>query len=163
MKYASNDRGIVPVLVVILVAVLVVAVGVAVYNVSKSNHKDVNTSATSPTPVPTSGMASSQPTPTPTPSDTDMIVAAVKAHLSSSGQTPVSGTKIILSKLQGDDAMVNVSGPAAGGVFELLKKNQGSWSVVFDGQNISPATESSLGFPQGFSSTGLTNTVLYTY
>jgi hypothetical protein len=52
MKYVSNDRGALSVLVVILVVVLVAVVGVAVYNFNKSSQKqkDAQTNA-SPSPA----------------------------------------------------------------------------------------------------------------
>ena len=60
--------------------------------------------------------------------------------------------------------MVNVTAPQAAGNFELLKKSGSSWSVAFEGQNLSPTDEQNLGFPAGFTSTGtFTNIVLYTY
>jgi len=48
VKYVSNDRGVLPVLVAILVVVIVAAVGVAVYNVGRSHQRVAQTVSTSP-------------------------------------------------------------------------------------------------------------------
>lgn len=163
MKYASNERGMTTVLAAIVVVLIIVAAGFAAYSWNKSKTGDSQTAKNSSSPS-TSPSSTATSTPAPTPSDQSLITAAVKANLSSSGQTPASGTTLTLAKLEGNYAMVNVTGAQAGNSFELLKKSGDSWDVAFEGQNISPTQEQNLGFPTGFTSTGTFSTaVLYTY
>jgi hypothetical protein len=165
MKYTTNERGALPIIVALLVLVLIAIVGVALYNAnnSKGTSKQATTSTTSPS---ASAVATASPAPsaTPAPTDQSLIAAAVKAYIQNHGPAPAAGTKLTLTNLSGENALVTIGGTGAGS-FELLKKSQGTWSVRFDGQNISPAMETSLGFPQGFSNSGssATSTVLFTY
>jgi hypothetical protein len=50
MKDSSNERGMIPVLVVVFAVVLMAAIGVAVYNLQKSQQKDAQTVNVSPSP-----------------------------------------------------------------------------------------------------------------
>jgi hypothetical protein len=158
-------------LVVILVVVLVAAAGVAVYNVQKSRQKDAQTVKASPSPATSpastaSPVATPTPTPTPAPTDQQLIVAALKSYYSSNGRTPNAGSRFTLCKLQGDYAIAGYFvGSGAGGGEAWLKKSQGAWSVVWEGQNYDPATQASkLGFPQGFGNSCSSNSpVIYTY
>ena len=168
MKHLSNERGALQVLALILVLVLVAVVGVAVYNVSKSHQKATEVASTSPSasasPV-TSASPTATATPAPTPSDQEQIVAALKAHYASNGQTPKAGSKFTLCRLENGYAIVGYSvGSGAGGGEVWLKKSQGTWAIAWEGQNYNPATQaSSLGFPQGFGTSCTSNTVIFTY
>jgi hypothetical protein len=130
MKYVSNDRGALPVLVVILVVVLIAVIGLAVYNASKSNQKDAQTVNASPSPS-ESPVASVSPTATPTSqSDNDLITQAVRAYNSQSANDTVTGITIVGSNAKGDGA---TPGTASGYEF-IAHKDNGSWKVVYRGQ-----------------------------
>ena len=167
MKYLKRQEGMVLPLVVGLVAVVIVVVGVAVWQLQKAKASPVASSSPTPTTVvqasstPTASLA---PTATPAPSDSSLIVSAMKSDISSRGSSPSAGTQLILRKLEGNYARVDVNPPHGGGYFELLKRNSsGTWSVSFWGQNISPSQEVSLGFPSGFSNSVDTSQVVFTY
>ena len=167
MKYLSNDRGVLSVLVAVLVVALVAVLGVAIYSANKSHQKNAQTTSASPSPA-TSQASTATPvatlTPTPAPTDQDLITAAVKTDIAKRGSVPPSGSKVILRKLQDNYSKVDVSLSNGPGYFELLKKSGGTWTVAFQGQNIDPSTEAQLGFPQGFTNTGsFQSTVLFTY
>jgi hypothetical protein len=168
MKYISNERGALPVLMVILVVVVIVAAGAAFYNVSKSHNKDTQTANVSASPSPNNSPASTAspittPTPTPAPTDKELITSAVKAEVAGRGITPAKGSQLLLRNLQGNFVWVDVSIPI-GGYADVLKKSQGQWTVVYSGQNLDPTMEARLGTPQGFfSNPGQQSGVLYTY
>jgi hypothetical protein len=169
MKYSSNERGMVPILVIVLVVVLVAAAGVAVYNVQKSRQKVAQTVNSSPSPSSSSSNASpaatATPTPTPAPTDQQLITEALKAYFASHGSTPAHGSQLILHKLEGNYALARLAvNSGAGGGMILVKKNQGAWSVVWEGQNGLDTAIKQYGFPQSFNTYGSAgSTVLYTY
>jgi hypothetical protein len=85
MKYVSDDRGVVPVMLIVLVALLIIVGGYAFYNVT--HHANGEQASNSKTPTPSSsplGSASpAAPTPTPTPSSVfDITSLGVKFTLS---------------------------------------------------------------------------------
>lgn len=162
MNYLADQKGVMHILVAILVVVLVLAAGVAVYNVSQSNKNTTDSTTASSSP---STAATASPTATPVASDQALIIAAVKARESTGGQSPATGSKVILCKLQDGYAsvMVTVSSGAGGGDL-LLKKSQSSWAVSYEGQNLDDATAAQLGFPQGFANACSSQSpVIYTY
>jgi len=100
------------------------------------------------------------------PLDKDLIVETLKAHYLSNGQNPNPGNKFAQCRLEGDYAIIGVaSGSGTGGGEVWLKKNQGVWSIAWEGQNYDPATQASkLGFPVGFgNSCSSSSPVIYTY
>jgi hypothetical protein len=165
MKYVSNERGVLPILVALLVVALLAVAGLAVYNVSKSHQKDSQVAQGSPSPS-ASLRAGASPASSPTlaPSDQNLITAALKANDAKKGPTPGPGSKYILCKLEGDYASVGSIQGTGGGGDLLLKKSQGVWSIAYDGQNLSEATASQLGFPAGFVNVCSSQSpVLFTY
>jgi hypothetical protein len=135
MKYTSNERGTLPLLIVILALVLVVAAGVAVYNVSKSHKNDTRRATHSPSP-PSSPTASSAATATPTSNDTEMILSALQAQCVA-GQGDHLGAGVT-PDIRGDLAKVSVTcvGATGGtsGYVAILKKINGTWTIVYSGQ-----------------------------
>jgi len=71
MKFTSNERGAMPVLLGILAVVLIAVIAVAFYNVSKARNKDAQTSTSSPSPA-------SSPVSTVTPTTTPVNMFVVK-------------------------------------------------------------------------------------
>jgi hypothetical protein len=165
MKYISDERGMVPVLVVVLVVVLVAAVGAAVYNASKSNNKNAQTVNSTASPSPDNSSASTAspvatPTPTPAPTDQELITNVLKAHWSGS----LSGNKIILNRLEGNYALASIKVTnGVGGGETYLKKSGGTWTITYETQNEDPNEIAKLGLPSDFFTRTALNTVLYTY
>lgn len=54
MKYTSNERGVLPIVVALLVVALVAVAGFAVYNASKAHNKDTQSLSVSPSSSPVS-------------------------------------------------------------------------------------------------------------
>jgi hypothetical protein len=67
MKYVSNERGALPLLVAILVVALFGVVGMAVYNANKAHNKEASSTGVSSASPVGSPVAAASPTPTPAP------------------------------------------------------------------------------------------------
>ncbi len=137
MKYLTNNRGVLPILVAVLVVVLLAAGGVAIYNVSKSNKKLPQTVVTSPSPR-TSPATSVSPvaSATPGPTDQQLILSALLAQcVAGQGDHLGSG---IAPEIQGDLAKANVTcvGATGGtsGYQAILQKSSGKWAIIYSGQ-----------------------------
>jgi hypothetical protein len=140
VKYLSDERGVMPVLIAILVLVLVAAGGLAVYNVSKSHQKTAaNVSSSSPSPS-TSPKASASPAatamPVSTPNDTALILSALTTQcVAGQGNHLGSG---ITPDIQGNIAKASVICVGATGgkssYVTILQKNSGTWTIIYSGQ-----------------------------
>lgn len=165
MSYLRKQEGVAQLLVVGLVAVVVVVVGLAIWQAQKSSNKsDPATPKATATPA---AQSSPSPTPvaTPVPTDQELITSLVKSNLEKGGNKPSSGTVLRLYALQGDYALVGILvSSGVGGGENLLKRSNGTWTIVYDGQNLDGTKAASLGAPAAIANSGSSSSpILFTY
>jgi|ERR1022692_122740 cytoskeletal protein RodZ len=146
MKYLKNEQGNVIPIALVLVVVIVI---VAILAVRAHNKADQVTSSPTPSAVVTT---STSPTVTPiAATDDELIASSIKSYDLANNVAPASGTTLKLTKNTGSAAevQVNYPGPSSGSLV-LLKKANGTWTVVYAGQNYDSSNESRDGLPVGF-------------